>query len=81
MSWLIELIPVFLPFIMECINNEGRENTKRNLRRPGPLVFFKINRALRKKGVPDHLKKADEICDALSKASDEDLDDLMEQAG
>jgi hypothetical protein len=80
MSWLIELLPILLPILKECIVKDGEIRTKNNLRRSGPMVQFKIYRTLRKNNVSDAKQKAIDACNALASASENDIEELMSEA-
>jgi hypothetical protein len=80
MSWLIELLPLLLPLLKDCINKDGKQRIRENLKRPGPLMQFRVMRALKHNNVPDAKQKAIEICNALAAANDTDIDNLLEEA-
>lgn len=81
MPILIELLPIFLPLILECINKEGKEKTKINLRSAGPLIQFKIYRTARKNGATrcEARTAVKEAVTALRDATDDDIEFLINE--
>ena len=82
MEWIIELLPVFLPLIMECINRDGEEATINRLRKRPALVQWRVYRAARKSGCSrscarDHAKEAAQF---VKESNANDLLELVAEA-
>lgn len=75
---IIELITTFAPMILDCFKKNGRAGTRNSLRRMGLLETARLRRALRKSGESD--ETAREIRERLQNASDEELDEIIDEA-
>ena len=76
---LLSLWETFGPLIMSCIKNEGREQTRKNLKRFGPLVEFRVRRQGRRSGLQGEQLDdfVNEARAAARAATDEELDDFL----
>ncbi len=79
----IELIEALLPIIKECIDRDGAKGTRRRLRDPGLVEYFRIRSAvrdledLRGKALR---KRAREVFDRLENATPEEINQIIEIA-
>jgi hypothetical protein len=51
MDWIVVLLPVLLPMLLECFNADGEEKVLKRLENPGPRVQWAIRRGLRQEGL------------------------------
>ena len=84
MVWIdviLELLPIIIPMIQECINADGREATFERLRSRPALVQWIVFRECRKKGynIRDSRAVARETWELLEGSSNEDLELFLNQ--
>ena len=82
MDLIIEILPVLLPLIMECIRKDGADGARRNMRLAGPIVQLRIYREFVRHGYSRQQARdrAAECCRELRNATDADLQFLIDEA-
>lgn len=82
MDLIIELLPVLLPLILECVRQDGVDGTRRNMRLAGPLVQLRLYRELKRHGYSNQQarERAAQCCRELRNATDADLQFLIDDA-
>lgn len=83
MDWS-KIIALVLPLILDCLKERGRDEIKDNLRggRLSGRQVLRLRGELRRKGMNRQEINAavDEVQDELKKATDEELDALLDEA-
>ena len=79
---LIELLPILLPILLDCINKDGETVILSRLSKKHPLATWTVYRVARKSGYTrrDAKNMAQEACNFLNEASEQDLIDLLNEA-
>jgi hypothetical protein len=80
MDWdkILQLITTLAPLIVDCFKKQGRERTRQTLRRMGPLETIRLRRTLRKLDESDDTAR--EIRQRLQEATDDELDEIIDEA-
>lgn len=74
---ILELITTLAPLIISCFKKEGRAGARDNMRNPGPFQKLRLRRELRRQGMEDQFAA---VLETLESATDEELDDLINEA-